>query len=389
MKNKERLIDAIIILVLLVIIIMIVSNPATSIKSAKKGLDLWFNLLLPSLLPFLFISSLLVSTGFIDFLGKYLQPIMKPLFNVSGVGIFPFAMSIMSGYPVGAKLTSNLRKKKSISKTMGNRLISFSSTSGPLFILGTVAIGMLALPGLGLLFLLPHYLGSITLGLIFRFYRTKDPESDISIRMYENRPKDKKPIGFLMTKCIKDSMDSMFIIGGFVIIYSVIIDLLLLSNIFNSIITRLSLITKVDINTLRGLTAGIIELTNGCKIVASLDISLISKIIIINFLIGWGGFSIHSQAISFISSTDLSVKIYLFSKFLHGVLASLYTYIMYIFLYKDKISSAFNRAPITLEMPTIKSWLYLLTSSTKIAISLIVFLILLSIFINEIKVKRI
>lgn len=388
-KKKENLKDAFIIIILLVIILLIISNPETSIKSAKKGLDLWFNLLVPSLLPFLFISSLLISTGFVDILGKYLQPIMKPLFNVSGVGIFPFTMSIMSGYPVGAKLTSNLREGKSISKTMGNRLISFSSTSGPLFILGTVAIGMLALPELGLIFILPHYLGAITLGFIFRFYRKDDKDFDKNIRLYDDKAKDKKPLGFLMTKCIKDSMDSMFIIGGFVIIYSVIIDLLLLSNVFNSAITRLSLITSIDINTLKGLTAGIIELTNGCQIVSSLDISTISKILIINFLIGWGGFSIHSQAISFISSTDLSVKIYLFSKFCHGLLASLYTYFMYIVLYKDKLSAVFNRVPITFEIPTIKSWLYLLTSSTKIAISLIIFLILLSVFINAFRLKRI
>lgn len=387
MKKRRNFKDGLIIIVLLAIVILIISNPETSIKSAKKGLDLWFNLLLPSLLPFLFISSLLISVGLVDILGKYLQPLMKPIFNVSGVGIFPFAMSIMSGYPVGAKLTSNLREERSITRTIGNRLISFSSTSGPLFILGTVAIGMLALPDLGLLFLLPHYLGAITLGLIFRFYRIKDKDQDF--RQYENKIKEKKPIGFLMTKCIKDSMDSMLIIGGFVIIYSVIIDLLLVSSIFNSLITNVSLITKIDINILKGLTAGIIELTNGCQIVSSLDISLISKLLIINFLIGWGGFSIHSQAISFISSTDLSVKIYLFSKFLHGLLASAYTYIMYLLLYKDTLSTTFNRAPTIFEIPTIKSWLYLLTSSTKIAISLIIYLILLSVFINELREKRI
>lgn len=386
-RKKLNMKNSIIILVLLIIMIQIIKNPKQSISSAKVGLDLWFNLLLPSLFPFIFISDLLISLGFVSFFSKFLEPVMRPVFNVSGIGIFPFSMSIMSGYPVGARLTSKLREINQISNTEGNRLISFSSTSGPLFILGTVLIGMLGFPKLAGIMIIPHYLGAITIGLLFRFYRKSEKSSNNNIldrknELFNNQEKNKS-IGSLISKSIKDSMDSIIVIGGFIIIYSVIIDLLLLSSSFNFFIGIISNITSTDANTLKGITAGIIELTKGCNLVSKLDIALINKIMIINFLIGWGGFSIHSQAISFISSTDISTKIYFFSKALHGLIATIYTYLMYIMFYKGQLTTTFYNSISIVENPNIKNWLFLVTSSTKIALSLIIFLFLISIFVNE------
>src|SRR5699024_10764790 len=157
--------------ILLALVLSIIANPSLAVDSAKDGAYLWFNTLLPSLLPFLILSELFISSGFVEVFGKLLGNIMKPIFNVPGSGAFPLLVSSISGYPIGAKLTSDLRKNKYINKTEANRLISFTSTSGPLFILGSILIGMLNMPELGTLMILPHYLGTITVGIIFRFYK--------------------------------------------------------------------------------------------------------------------------------------------------------------------------------------------------------------------------
>ena len=81
-----------------------------------------------------------------------------------------FAISAVSGYPVGARLASDLRLNKDISQYEGQRLVSFCSTSGPLFIIGAVAVGMLNNASLGYVMLICHYLGAITVGLLFRKY---------------------------------------------------------------------------------------------------------------------------------------------------------------------------------------------------------------------------
>lgn len=371
-----------IVFVLLIIMIGILFNPEASMDSAKDGLYIWLNLLLPSLFPFVFISNLLIVFGFVKFLGKFLEPIMKPIFNVSGAGLFPFLISMMSGYPIGAKLSASLRDNNLISKTEGNRLISFSSTSGPLFILGTVMIGMIGINAAPL-FIIPHYLGVITVGIFFRFYKKND--TDKFTRVQKEEKQVYKTLGSSMGYAVKDSMNSMLLIGGYVIIFTVIINLVLNSNGFSNILNYTSSIFKINPDIIRGLLAGIIELTNGCHIVSNLDIDIFHKILIINFLISWGGLSINSQAISFISQTDLSTGIYLVSKFFHGIFSAIYTYIIFQLIYKDRIVTVFYELNIPLDKPTIHTWFEMFKSSTSIAVYGIILMILVAIFINEMK----
>lgn len=375
--------NVLIVLVLLIIMVGILSSLENSMSSAKEGLYIWLNLLLPSLFPFVLISNLLISFGFVNFLGKFLEPIMRPIFKVSGNGIFPFLISMLSGYPVGAKLSANLRTKNLISQVEGNRLISFSSTSGPLFILGTVMIGMVGINAAPL-FIIPHYLGVITVGIFSRFYGGKY-ENKIYSNKTNKKEAEYKTLGNSMGFAVKDSMNSMLLIGGYVIIFTVIINLVLNSNNFSNIIYSFSSLLKINPEILKGLFAGIIELTNGCYIISTLDIDLIYKILIINFLIGWGGLSINSQAISFISQTDLKIGIYLISKVFHGIFSTLYTYIMYLVLYKDRLVTVFSDMNRSLNVPTISTWIEMFQSSFSIVISGVLFLILLAIFINEMK----
>lgn len=375
-----------IVLVLLIIMLGILFNPEDSINSAKEGLNIWLNLLLPSLFPFIFISNLLISFGFVKFLGRFLEPIMRPIFNVSGAGIFPFLISIISGYPVGAKLSSSLRGNNLISQVEGNRLISFSSTSGPLFILGTVMIGMVGINAAPL-FILPHYLGVITVGFFFRFYKRKDKNQFTPLKNKE-KEKQYRSLGDSMGYAVKDSMNSMLLIGGYVIIFTVIINLVLNSQGFSNIVYNISSVFKINPEILKGIFAGIIELTNGCYIISNLNIDLVYKILIINFLIGWGGFSINSQAISFISQTDLNIGIYMISKIFHGMLSTFYTYIMYISMYKDRLITVFFQTNTSLDKSSIGPWFDMFKSSSSIVFTAVIFLILLSIFVNELTKRR-
>ena len=157
-------------LVCITFILMLIIFSDTAVKSAGSGLNLWFNVVFPSLFPFFVASEILYRTGFIKAIGILLEPIMRPLFNVPGCGSFAFAMGITSGYPVGAKITASMREEKLLSKTESERLLSFTNNSGPLFIIGAVAVGMFKMPELGLLLLACHIHASITVGILFRFY---------------------------------------------------------------------------------------------------------------------------------------------------------------------------------------------------------------------------
>jgi len=119
-------------------------------------------------------------------------------------------------------------------------------------------------------------------------------------------------------------------IGGFVMLFSVIISILNNTKIFDILEIVVSpILTRLDIPTsfANGLFAGIIELTNGVSMISSIPFKAISlNIIICSFLLGFGGLSIMLQILSVVSKEKLSIKPYIFGKLLQAILATLYTF---------------------------------------------------------------
>lgn len=390
-RHKKNYSAMLFLFVIVIALIGIITNPKLSLNSATSGIAIWFNIILPSLLPFFIISEILIGLGFVDFIGKLLQPLMRPLFKVPGEGAFPLSMSILSGYPVGAKLTSRLREEGLISKIEGDRLICFTSTSGPLFMLGAVSIGMLNDSKLAPLIIIPHYLSILVLGLLFSFYKSNNERiaNSKSRTIFEEIQgsytawlKTKKSIGSLITKSVKESMDTIILIGGLVIFYSVLVEILFSMKFLNTALHSLDNLLPIDIQLIKGFIIGLFEVTIGCKNIAASSISFISKILAINFIIGWSGFSVHSQALSFIHNTDINTKLYILSKFLHGVLSAIFGYILYLLKYQNYIQPTFYYPTPFNTQFNFFHWTYLLSSSIKLVLTINLYIFLLSIFIS-------
>lgn len=118
---------------------------------------------------------MLIGFGVVRFIGVLLEPLMRPLFKVPGVGGFVWAMGMASGFPAGAKFTARLRQEGQLTQIEAERLVSFTNSSNPLFIFGAVSVGFFHNPRLGLLLGLAHYLGNICVGIIMRFYGNESP----------------------------------------------------------------------------------------------------------------------------------------------------------------------------------------------------------------------
>ncbi|NLK43438.1 MAG: sporulation integral membrane protein YlbJ [Tissierellia bacterium] len=390
-EDTKYLLKLFFLLIIIILLIRVVLNPSLSLKSAKDGILIWLNILLPSLLPFFIISEILIGFGFVDFIGKLLKPLMKPLFNVPGEGAFPLTMSMLSGYPVGAKLTSRLREKNLITKEEGNRLICFSSTSGPLFMLGAVSIGMLGDSSLIPLIIIPHYLSILVLGLFIGSFNAKDKYVKIDNKSgnlwqeiqdtYFSWLKTKKSIGSLITSSVKESMDSILIIGGLVIFYSVLVETLFNINLIQKIIIDFSNFLSMDSQLIKGIIVGFFEMTTGCKNIAEANINIMYKILAINFVIGWSGISVHSQALSFINNTDLNGKLYIISKFFHGLLSSAFGFVLYSYKFRNYIQPAFFNNIQLYSKFHLLNWLSLVLNSIKLVLMLNLYILLLSILI--------
>lgn len=119
----------------------LVLHPQAALQASIRGLNIWWEVVFPSLLPFFIIAELLISIGVVKFIGVILEPLMRPLFRVPGIGGFVWAMGMASGFPAGAKLSARLRKSNQLTQIEAERLVSFTNSSNPLFIFGAVSIG--------------------------------------------------------------------------------------------------------------------------------------------------------------------------------------------------------------------------------------------------------
>src|SRR5699024_9690946 len=180
--------------------------PDQSFHASLRGLDTWWEIVFPSLFPFFITSELLIRFGVVQFIGVLFEPIMRPLFNVPGVGSFAWIVGMASGYPTGAKITVLLRQKEQLTRLEAERLVSFSNASSPLFIFGAIAVGFLHRPELGILIALSHYIGNVLVGLCMRFYKRKTisvplQTEDTNIiyrafqKMHRTRIQKNQPIG--------------------------------------------------------------------------------------------------------------------------------------------------------------------------------------------------
>ncbi len=332
MKHLKNLSYYIIPLLVAFFNILIIIVPNVVISSAQAGLLLWFNKILPSILPFLIGTNILIHLGFIDFLGTLLDPFMKRVFNVSGCGAFALVLGMLSGYPVGAKITSNLRENNKISQIEAQRLISFTNNSGPLFIIGAIGIGMFENVYIGYLMLAIHYISAINVGFIFRFYKKSGPIivanntsfKDALLKLKLARIKSNKTIGQILGESVKSSLETISLVGGFIILFSVISEIFKVSGIFDKI-GKLIFPDSLEPFS-NGLFMGIVEITNGINILSSVE--GINSIIITCGLVSFSGLSILAQTSSMIYKSDIKMNIYIISKILHTIFSILYAIIL-------------------------------------------------------------
>lgn len=323
----------IISIVFLIFVICLVIFSNSNLTATANGLKLWANNVVPSLFPFFVAVELLSQTNIVYYLSKLLDKIMRPLFSVPGCGAFPFIMGLISGYPVGAKIVSNLYLNKSITKNEAERLLCFTNNSGPLFILGTVGISFYANSTIGAILLLTHILASITVGMILGiFARKKENKNYLNSNSNSlNKKNDLRisELGEVLGNSILNSIKTILMIGGFVVIFSVIISILQKTKILVFIAGIVSDSLGFNKDLVLGFLTGIIEFTNGLSIISSIHIKEISiNIILSSFILGFGGISITLQVLSIISKSKLSIKKYILGKFLHGLIAALYTFLI-------------------------------------------------------------
>lgn len=300
--------------------------PQESMEAARTGLELCGNVIIPSLFPFFVLSSLVVELGLAGYLGRLLEGVMRPLFNVSGACASAFALGFIGGYPVGAKTAISLYQNGMCSKVEAERLLAFCNNSGPAFILGVVGAGVFASSRIGVLLCLAHAMASVCIGVLFRFYGGKAERGKRRRREMPPRFQAQR-FTAAFTGAVKNSFLSTLNICAFVIFFTVVIQMLVTSGFLPGLAQVLGTVLApfgMTPEWARRLLTGLVEISSGVWTLSG-EGTLRGRLTMAAFILGWAGISVHCQVLSFLGDSGLSPRTYLLGKLLHGGLAALFT----------------------------------------------------------------
>ncbi len=329
-----------------IVLLLMPVFPQQTLHSAIQGISIWWDVLFPALFPFFVISELLLGFGLVHFIGGLFDPMMRPIFRIPGYGGFVMAMGFAAGYPISARLTSQLWERKLINRDEAERLVAFTSTSDPIFLIGAVAVGFFHDPSLAIILALSHYGGGLILGLIMRFHGQHTPVVTMDskqqgsiiknafIAMHKARIQDGRPLGLMLQQAIQTSLKLVFMIGGLVVFVSVILELVSLIGLMQltySVLSSFLILVNLPEQLSPAIINGIFEVTLGAKAVggATPSIPLIHKVAVASFILSWAGLCVHAQISSILSHTNLRYKPFLLARLLHGLIAMALVYILW------------------------------------------------------------
>ncbi len=321
---KVNLKSILICCILIFFMVVFISFPEKYLKSCYKGLVLWSLNVLPSLLPFFFLTALFTKTAKISKVTRKLSPLSNFLFGNNGICFYPFIMSVLSGYPVGSSIVSELFSQNLINKDEATKISVLASTSGPLFIVGTVGICMFNNKLYGFIILISHILATVLSAVTLKNYK-KGNLSNKSFTNFNN-------VDNVLYESMYNSVISVLLVGGFIAISYVLTDICSDLNLLMPLEHLIKLIfspLNIEYGQAKGFCYGLIECTRGSQFLANstnytLSVSLTASII------SFGGLSVFLQSITHLKKANVKIKIFCLGKFLSSVYAFIICYLTFI-----------------------------------------------------------
>lgn len=212
-------------------------------------------------------------------------------------------------------MISQLRANDSINDTQATRMLSFCSTSGPVFMIGTVGIGMLHSNMAGIIILISHVLGSFANGLLYRAKNDKSKSFMICIQQKNND---------ILSDSMYNSIISILVVGGYIVICFVLVDMLNNLHIISSIGRTISNICHLDYDVVVSILNGAIEMTRGCFDVSKTAISLRVKTVLSCGLVTFSGLCVFVQSLAFIKNIKVKKSRILLMKFTQTIFSVIF-----------------------------------------------------------------
>ena len=292
------------------LLLFLLVHPEEAFLSAKDGMSLWLNVMIPTLLPFLILTGILLKAGNIPQLLGPLAPFWKHFFGISPAGAYVLILGFLCGYPMGAKLAHDLYINHQISQREGEYLLTFSCNASPAFIFSYLSQNILEgkIPPHSLLLILLS--ADFVCMLFFRFLVYHgNTVSSVKPEYRKKETYQQDSTGVILDVSIMSGFETITRLGGYILIFSLL---------FTGFYHYWPFCSQNKI-----LLTSPIELTTGLHQIAQSAFSWKIKYITSMTLTAFGGFCVMFQTKSVLEE-KLSILPYIFAKCLNASLVFLF-----------------------------------------------------------------
>lgn len=287
----------------LTLLILIMLFPKIAINGAMQGLKIWGNKVFPSLFPFAVLSGMLVSGGALQNTEKIFYPLVKHV-NLPKSSSGAIAVGIISGYPMGGIAARDLFMRGELNGEQTALTAAISSFCSPMFIIGSVGVGLLGNIKSGMVILVAHYFSYVIALFVWGLFTKKE----ISETKEKTVFRESESFGMLLKSSVDKASSALISVCGYIVLFAVAKSYIENISMSDTFVTLISAAT---------------EISGGCAEIAESGFSQYVKTALSAFSVSWGGLCVIMQISGFVSEcTGKNGKILLF-KFLHGLLSAL------------------------------------------------------------------
>ena len=318
----------------LIAVAAFLAAPQQSAAAAKDAVSMCLSVIVPTLFPFLVLSSLALSFGLADVCERLFAPIFKPLFGLSAKNAAAVILGCACGFPVGAKTAVSLYTSGKCTKTEAERTLLFCSCVSPAFAVGTVGAVIWQNVGIGWLCFAVQLLSALIVGLLFS--RTVKGKPEIPSPAAPASTKTETTFFEAVVSAVTSSAMSIGTVCAFIVFFSVLAALLDAFGIIAIIAGIISRLFGLDFYAVKALLFGLIEFSTGAKMLGTVPLNA-QKLVMTAIVLGFSGVCVCFQSLSFIIPAKLSPKPYILGNLAHAVIAALLQTAAILILYKNNI----------------------------------------------------
>lgn len=272
--------------------------PAQAAQGAKNGVDYSLNILVPSLYPFMVLSVFVVKSGLSERLGSALEKPTQALFHLPGGAAASIVMSVIGGYPAGARSAAALYEAGLVTQKQAERMMCFCVNAGPSFVVTAVGVGFLKSARAGAILFASQLVSFLVMGVFTGIFSRGEPDPG-----GQQKKQPSRGTAQALIDSAADAAYSTLMMCCLVILFAAGMNLLR---------------TALTVPALSVVVSAMLEVTGGCADLARSGAPLWAFAL----AIGWSGACVHLQVFSCLGSLKIRKAHFALCRLAQGVVSA-------------------------------------------------------------------